>query len=369
MSSADGQRSGIENGIRAQLEKEMVQKVVSILEPVAGKGKVHANASLDLDFKTAEQTEETFNPNPPAISSQQKSEERVGAAKGAGGVPGLQPAATATAAATATGPERSRQSEVTNYEVSKVVRHTVEPQGRVKRLSVAVLLDHKTTYTKGPDGKVVATPQARPPKEIESYRELVLAAIGFDKSRGDVLTLENVPFYSETRPEEEQPKLPWHVRYREYTLPAMKYTAFLLLFLLAYFTLLRPMRKRVLASLPSLELAGAAAGAIGQATIPLPQGEALPPGPRPPEQLPPLRTEETAALPEADINRMTDEDLDASLAEIESQLEREFLSEAKLAELGSRKHSMLRKRLTERAKREPEQISQLLRAWMQEKEA
>ena len=76
--SGDAARAEMESGVREQLEKEMAGKVVSILEPLVGKGKVHANASINLDFNTTEQTEETYNPNPPVILSQQKSEERSG---------------------------------------------------------------------------------------------------------------------------------------------------------------------------------------------------------------------------------------------------------------------------------------------------
>jgi flagellar M-ring protein FliF len=364
--SGDSRRPGGESGFRAQLEKELVQKVLSILEPVVGKGRVHANASLELEAKSAEQTEESFNPTPPAVVSQQKSEERSGPAKGPTGVPGANPAAPSAAAAVTAGPERTRQSEVTNYEVSKVVRHTVEPQGRVKRLSIAVLLDHKAVHTKGPDGKVKTVAQPRPAKELESYRELVLAAVGYDKARGDVVTLEDVPFFNEVVPEEDPPKIAWYVRSQQYTGPAMKYTAFLALFLLAYFMLFRPLRNRVFALAAAPALGAAAAGA-------LPGGAASGAGSdagRPPEQLGAgAGRAEPPALGEPDPTSMSDEEIEASLAEIDAQLEREFLSEAKLAELGSRKHAMLRRRLTDRAKREPEQVSQLLRAWLQEKEA
>ena len=78
--------------------------------------------------------------------SQQKSEERVGSAAAASGVPGTQSnVAGATAQQPGPAPERLRQSEITNYEVNKLVRHTVQPKGTVRRLSVAVILDHKTS--------------------------------------------------------------------------------------------------------------------------------------------------------------------------------------------------------------------------------
>jgi len=105
---------------------------------------VHANASIALDFNTTEQTEETINPNSPVILSQQKSEERAGSSGGPSGVPGTQSnLGMSTPQSSGSTMERVRQSEVTNYEVSKMVRHTIQPKGTVRRLSVAVILDHK----------------------------------------------------------------------------------------------------------------------------------------------------------------------------------------------------------------------------------
>jgi len=89
VSSSDGMHSDVESGIQAQIEKDMVTKITSMLEPVVGKGKVHSNASVEIDFNSSEQTEETYNPNPPpAILSQQKSDEKYTGAKPVGGVPG-----------------------------------------------------------------------------------------------------------------------------------------------------------------------------------------------------------------------------------------------------------------------------------------
>ncbi len=367
----DGGRAEIESDVREQLEKEMVTKVVSILEPVVGKGKVNANASIEIDFNSTEQTEETYNPNPQSVVSQQKTEERVSAASGTSGIPGTQSNTGSSGVQSQTiGPERLRQSELTNYEVSRTVRHTVQPKGTVRRLSVAVILDHKTVYTKGQDGKVTASSLPRSEEELNACRELVLAAVGYDKERGDTVTLENVAFYNDNKPEEERPPLPWYVTWQSYLLPAMKYASFIILFLLVYFTLFRPIRKRVLQAMP----APAALGAHGHAQTQLPEAAAgqLPPDTaqkalaetgHPEESQAPgfeaspllAQTEETAA--EAMLN------LDA----IDDQIEREFMKEASLLDLGGRKYTIKKKKLMERAKKEPEMVSQLIRTWIQEK--
>jgi len=366
--SGDAGRADAESSIREQIEKEMVAKVISILEPSVGKGKVSANASVDVDFNSTEQTEETYNPTPQAVLSQQKSEERSSPGAGASGVPGTQSnLASSNPQNQASNPERSKQSEVTNYEVSKTVRHTVQPKGSIRRLSVAVILDHKTVYTKDREGKVVGSSQPRSKEEINAYRELVLAAVGYDQERGDTVTLENVPFYSENKPEEEKPPLPWHVRWQAYLLPAMKYTAFIILFLLVYLVLFRPIRKRVLQTMPTAALAPAQ-GHLLEAPAELPPGavpKALAGATRPEEVAAPAAAELSPLLPQAEEAAAREGifDLDA----IDDKIERDFMKEATMVDLGSRKYAILKKKLMDRAKKEPEMVSQLIRTWIQEK--
>jgi flagellar M-ring protein FliF len=368
--AGEDSRTELQSGVREELEREMTSKVVSILEPVVGRDKVHAKASIDLDFNSTEQTEETFNPNPPTVLSQQKTEERMGGANLPSGVAGTQSNQPGgQALGTSSSPERLRQSEVTNYEVSKLVRHTVQPKGTVRRLSVAVILDHKTNYAKGADGKVSSTLQPRTQQELDAYRELVLAAVGFDKERGDVVTLENVPFFNENRPEEERPPLPWHIRWQQYLLPGMKYGAFLLLFLLVYFILVRPIRKRVFQAIPmpTPALAYSAAGeGAGQIAGGAPMASLA--GGTVSESMAALGSGESApALPAADQPDMQPENID--LDALDEKIEREFMKEAQVADLGGRKYAVLKNKLIEKTKKDPEMISQLVRSWLlQEKD-
>ena len=118
-----------------------------------------------------------------------------------------------------------RQSEVVNYEVNKMVRHTVQPKGTIRRLSMAVILDNKTVYSKSKNGKVMPRSEPLSQKELDSYRELVLAAIGYNEQRGDVVSLENVAFFSETKPEEIAPVKPWYLNISKQAdwMPMFKY--------------------------------------------------------------------------------------------------------------------------------------------------
>ncbi len=364
---SDSTLAEAESGIREQLEKEMVAKVLSILEPAVGRGKVQAKASVELDFNTTEQTEESFNPTPPAIVSQQKSEERFGPSNLASGVPG-NPPAQAGAGANTTAPDRSRQSEITNYEISKMVRHTVQPKGSIRRISVAVLLDHRAIQTQTPDGKIVTSSRPIPQQDLDAYRELVYAAVGFDKERGDIVTLENVPFYTEPKTVEKVEPAPWYLRLSPVSAPAvggwpslmgpaLKYLAFIVVFLLAYLILFRPIKKRVFATLDVI----APPQAHEQGAPQLPEGTseaALP--------APPAGSAGAVSAPVLGEGVSAGEE-PSSVSLLDRQIEQEFLKEAQMLDMDGRKYSVLKKRLADRAQKEPEMVAQLIRSWIQER--
>jgi flagellar M-ring protein FliF len=363
--SGEAARAEMESGIREQLEREMAGKVVSILEPIVGKGNVKANASINLDFNTTEQTEETYNPNPPVILSQQRSEERAGGAATASGVPGTQSNSGGGALqAAGSTPERVRQSEVINYEVSKLVRHTIQPKGTVRRLSVAVILDHKTIYSTGKDGKVAVRQEPRSQKDIDSYRQLVQAAVGFDAARGDVLTIENVPFYTESKPEEPQPATPWYVKRQVYLFPAMKYGSFIILFFLVYFIIFRPIRKK---AFQAMSYAALGPGGMGDTMLVGAESAAksLPGGASPEEITAGSAASAPASLPAGESNQQ-EETISLETASDE-QIERELIREANQVDMGGRKFAAMKKKLMDKARKDPEMVSQLIRTMLRER--
>jgi flagellar M-ring protein FliF len=365
LENGDAAQAEMESGAREQIEKEITGKVVSILEPIVGKGKVHANASINLDFNTTEQTEETYNPNPPVILSHQKSEERSGASSGPSSNSGTQSnSASNSVQSTGSGPERVRQSEVTNYEVNKMVRHTIQPKGTIRRMSVAVILDHKTVYGKTKDGKTSARQEPRSQQDIDSYRQLVLAAVGFDEQRGDIVSIANVPFYSEAKPEEPIPPVSWFFNRQVVLMPAMKYVSLIILFLLIYFIILRPVRKKAFQALsyaalgPAMEnnalmaasgnTAKALSGSVGAGEIAAPAFSAT-----------------ASSLPEGETFS-EDERLSLESASDE-QIEQELMKEAHVADMDSRKFVVMKNKLMDKAKKEPEMLSQLIRTMLRER--
>ncbi len=211
-------------GYVRQIETVMLQRVVDLVEPIVGKGNVRVQVSADVDFTQTESTAEEYKPNqgkdaPATVRSQQVSENnaRDGAAGGAPqGIPGAlsnqppapstapvnapaQPtaaAATSGAGAASGAAGTSRRDSVTNFEVDKTTRVTRNATGQVKRLTAAVLINHRKQVDKA--GKVTMVPLAD--KEIESITALVKEALGMSKDRGDSLNVLNTAFSVEEAP-------------------------------------------------------------------------------------------------------------------------------------------------------------------------
>lgn len=201
-----------------EVESQYMKRLEAILEPLVGKTNFRAQVAAEVDFSQIDQVAETYKPNPAteaAIRSQQTAEAGQGNPP-AVGVPGAltnQPPVPATAPITnpqvggASGSANQNnnftRNATINYELDKTVRHTRGTPGVVKRLSVAIAVNHK----KGPekDGK---PGKAVPPtaEELKRINDLVREAVGFNQGRGDSI---NVAAASFVPPEPEAiPDLP-----------------------------------------------------------------------------------------------------------------------------------------------------------------
>lgn len=244
-----------------ELQQSIVRRIESIITPIVGPGNVRAEATADVDFSHVEQAAEIYTPNKEpansAIRSQQTSESRTNAPAGTGGVPGAlsnQPPPQATApidgtAATAQQPQQqptttlNEQKDVTvNYEVDKTVRYVQQPMGGIKRLSVAVVVNHV------PGVDADGNPTTRPLSEDERTKitDLVREAMGFNAQRGDSLNVVNTPFANvEPEPIADQPvwKRPEML---DLAMTGGKYLLAGIVLLYLYFAVLKPLISRVL---------------------------------------------------------------------------------------------------------------------------
>jgi len=93
---------------------------------------------------------------------------------------------------------RTESRERVNYDYSETRRETVRQAGAIRRISVAVLVDGITETN--PDGST--TWQPRPQDELDALRDLVIAAVGFDEDRGDIVTVDSMAFQPDASPGE-----------------------------------------------------------------------------------------------------------------------------------------------------------------------
>ena len=200
-------------GYVRQIEDSYVKRIEDILEPIFGKGNSRAQVTASVDFAEVEQTSETFkpnsSPNPSSTRSQQISEKLNNGAALPSGVPGalsnqppsaasapisLPPGAapgTATLSGQNMGASGTLQRDITtNYEVDKTIQHTKMPQGGVKRLSAAVVVNYRRMPDK--NGEMKPTPLTA--QEVQQINNLVKEAMGFNTQRGDTLNVVNAAF-------------------------------------------------------------------------------------------------------------------------------------------------------------------------------
>ena len=219
-----------------RIEDNYTEHIERLIAPLVGEGRVHAQVTVDLDAGAIEEAHEQYKPDSAIVRSEQSAEEisRSGSAA-SGGIPGAltnqppaggalaggaasaasngKPAAAANAASGANGasganaaaasaasaaaaaaaaanPESSSKQLTRNYEIDRTVSYSRQPAGRVKRVTVAVLVDNMRQV--GPDGKSVE--RALSSAEIDDITRLVKNAVGFDQARGDSVNVVNQPF-------------------------------------------------------------------------------------------------------------------------------------------------------------------------------
>lgn len=254
---------------KKNIEEHLRERIENILTPLVGGDGMRAQISADVDFTVTEKTQEMFNPDLPALRSEQTQEETNSSSK-VQGVPGAlsnQPPPTGVAPEVASGQEKSAAGEsgaasksaTRNYELDKTITHTRLATGALRRLSIAVVVDDKKLVQA--DGKVAQQPYSQ--EDLNQLRELVKQAVGYDNSRGDQVTVTNVAFKLpdalEDLPSEPIWDQPWFAS-------AMKQLGAVLVVLLLIMGVLRPALKSLISKeeqLQALEEARAIAEATG----------------------------------------------------------------------------------------------------------
>ncbi len=179
-------------------EQALADRLIATLEPVAGVGNVRASVNVEYDTSSADEIDETYDPNNVVTLSMQRSEQVSGTQTGPSGVPGTASNAPNTKPplfpSHDAGTESARQESGT-YGASKRVRHTVQNAGKIRRITAAVLINHRMNAS----GSQISW-QPRTPEEMKQLTELAQTAIGFDGTRGDQVSVEDVAFEDNSAP-------------------------------------------------------------------------------------------------------------------------------------------------------------------------
>lgn len=212
-----------------RIENRIRERITKIVSAVVGKNNVNVQVTAEVDFSRQESTQEKFDPNSDFLNQTIRSKHQIenlqtGNMKGVGGVPGAlsnqpipmpgAPIDDETAENNSTEPsdkqKYNQQSNNTiNFEVNRHIVHSQIPEGRIKRLSVAVLVNYQAkeqvieaSENDDVDDEDLVSDE---PKTITLYEQLdsdvlinieklARQAMGYSESRGDTLTVANLKF-------------------------------------------------------------------------------------------------------------------------------------------------------------------------------
>lgn len=353
---------------RQQIERDLLSKVNSTLEPLLGPEKYRAAVSAEIDLSSGESSEEVFDPNRSVMVTQQRTEDNSNPSQTAG-VPGT--ASTLPRPASrpgGTGNSVSRRTENIAFQSSRTVKRTKTPQGVLRRLSLSILVDQAVRW-EGTGAKARRILEPPTPESKKTIRDVVAGVIGFSAERGDQIIVESLPFDATLRSEPPSdpraapgpappgalvggiPLPAWlPAPLRDPKILALAATLLLITFVGGLFAARMLLRKKSNAKVSAAEAAAAA----------LPGGEtrqsleeAIKNGPA------------AGQLPPGEPRKSVDELL-AQQADAMQQIEQEELAKLQLNTMSTPKSEILVKHISEQARKDAQGVAQVLRAWLQE---
>lgn len=194
--------------LKSKVEKELEERIETILSKVVGHGKIVAKVDATVNHKVTTAVEETVDPDKTAVRSQTSQEESLdGARTNPTGVPGSRsniPGAEDNNGQVGFKQDVKKELKTVNYEVPKTVKNIKEAAGAVEKITVAVLIDSVPTTITKQDGSTETTWTPRTAEEIVKYESLVKNAVGFVAARGDSIKIESIQFQPEDFSETEK---------------------------------------------------------------------------------------------------------------------------------------------------------------------
>jgi flagellar M-ring protein FliF len=228
--------TGSQLAARRNLEQYLSKKAQDMLEKVLGPGQAVVRVSAEINYDTVTRTDEKFDPDGQVVQTQTKNDESIDTTST---TPGAQPAGITSNTTTSTNAgvgalndSKNRKTTSTiEYEISKTTSSQVSEAGGIKRLTASVSIAADVQTTNG-----TRTVVARSTEEMEKLRRIVADAVGIDTSRGDVMTLEELPFNQQFADDvtqelnvQQKHDMWWNLG-RNLTYPALGLVALLVLF-------------------------------------------------------------------------------------------------------------------------------------------
>lgn len=265
---------------REKMERGLENRIKTMLEGALGPDRAIVRASCDLNFRREEKTEEMYNPDNKVIRSEQIFNETSNEMEtGPAGIPGAFSNTNVPAGEAKTGSLKFlKQDKTVNYEISKVISHTVEPIGKINKISIAVIVDGTYADIKGEDGKQESKYLPRTTEEMTKLENIVKRAVNFDAKRGDEFEIVNIPFEVTEIAEVEETIIEesWFSNLKQYTY-FLKYIFISVILLLCFIFVVRPLVAWLTAgSIGGMEMLGQLPRTVGEIESESAQGMNLP---------------------------------------------------------------------------------------------
>jgi len=161
--------------LRQRMEDYLTRKVQSLLNGVLGQGNSMVRISTEIDFQKVDQTIRQFDPANVAVRGEQRDET----------VQSNEREASST----------TNESAITNFEISERIEHLVQDAGSIRRLTVAVFINHMYTMVSPPEGgEPVRQNVPRSQEDLDNIRLIVQNSVGYDPLRGDQVAINQFSF-------------------------------------------------------------------------------------------------------------------------------------------------------------------------------
>ena len=346
--AADSQPPDANLDYKQKIEADLLTKVNATLEPLLGPDKFRTGITVDCDFTRSEQSEESLDPTKSVMLTSMKTDEETATQQA--GVPGTASnLPRPTARPNAAGSGVSHHTENITYQTSRTVRHTVLPQGVIKKISVSILVDQDVHWQgSGVRAKRIIDPPS--PEKLKTIKNLVAGVIGITPERGDQVLVETLPFEAtlnaEPPPPPGAPVPPsaypqWLAPYvNDPKMLALGIAVILGVVLIGSALLFMVFRRKQPVK-PSVEMKGAVAGRGEPAALP------------------------TAAAAAGALQQQMKDKL-ASQEALQLQADEAALSSLKLPAVTTKKSEVLVKHLRESVTKDTPGSANILRSWLTE---